>query len=150
MQHYDDLYGLLADQRVFIEEEEALIDTLAERLAELLDVDLEGYYSEAQGGECYRRAFPEDKGFEHLHIYIYPNHIVEPDGDYWLEEDLREFALLLNIGSATKSLVEGARAAIKGTPDLNLTLIRSIYSPDLRGDRPDVVEFSLSPENTRG
>ena len=149
MQYYKDIYGVKADQRTFIEEEEALIDTLAERLAETVDVDLESYYSEAQGGKCYRRAFPEDKGFEHLHISIYPNHIIEADGDYWLEEDLREFALLLNIGSATKSLVEGARAAIKGTSDLNLTLIRSIYSPDLRGDRPDVVEFELGAEEAR-
>ena len=149
MQYYKDLYGATADQRTFVEAEEALIDPLAERLIELLHVDLERYYSESQGGFCYSKAFIKGDSFENLHVYINPNHIIESDGDYWLEEEFQQFALLLSVGSATKSLIDRARSAIKAAPDLNLTLIRSTYSPDLDGDQPNIIEFELGAEEAR-
>lgn len=146
MQFYKDIYGVRADQKTFIEEEEALIDPIAKRIAELVDVDLGRYYSESQGGFCYSKPFIKGDSLENLHVRIYPNHIIESDGDYWLEEEYQQFALLLSIGSATKELIDQARAAIKAESDLNLTLIRTTYTPDLKGDKPAIIEFSLDPK----
>ena len=148
MQYYKDLYGVTADQRTFIEEEEALIDPIAKRLMGVLDVDLHGHHSDSRGGIFYSSTSAQEAP-EDLDISLHPNHIIEPDDDYWLEEEYQQFALLLRIGSETKSLVDRARSAIKIAPDLNLTLVRSTYSPDLEGDQPDVVEFELGGKEAR-
>ena len=150
MKYYKDLYGVRADQRTFLKEEKALIDPLAERLMELLDVDLEGCYSESRGGICYGNAFDPEVEMEDLAVHLHPNHIIESDGDYWLEEQHQEFALLLSIGSEHKELIDETRAALRGAPDLNLTLIRSTFDPDLDGDQPRVVEFELGATEARG
>ena len=147
MQYNKDLYGVTADQRTFIEEEEALIDPIAKRLMGVLDVDLHGHHSDSRGGICYRSTFAGS--LDGLQVSLHPNRIIEPDDDYWLEEEYQQFALLLRIGSETKSLVDRARSAIKIASDLNLTLVRSTYSADLEGDQPDVVEFELGAKEAR-
>ena len=84
-----------------------------------------------------------------LAVSLHPNHIIESDGDYWLEEQHQEFALLLSIGSEHKDFIDEARAALRGAMDLNLTLIRSTFDPDLDGDQPRVVEFELGAKEAR-
>lgn len=143
MEYHRDLYGVPADQDFFLDHEEALIDPIADRLIDILDVDLEGCYSESRGGICYSTAFEEDVEEPELDVHLHPNHIIESDGDYWLEEQHQEFALLLSVGSEHKDLIDETRAALRDASDLNLTLIRSTFSPDLGGDQPRIVEFEL-------
>ena len=116
---------------------------------DLLDVDLEGCYSESRGGICYGSVSDPKVEMDELEVHLHPNHIIESDGDYWLEEQHQEFALLLDIGSTRKDLIEEIRTALRGAPDLNLTLIRSTFDPDLDGKEPRVVEFELGAEETR-
>lgn len=149
MKYYEDLYGVTADQRTFLKEEESLIRPLAERLMDLLDVDLESCYSESSGGICYSTEPDPEVEMEELEVHLHPNHIIESDGDYWLEEQHQEFALLLDIGSEHKDLIEDTRAALRDAADLNLTLIRSTFDPDLDGDQPRVIEFELGAKEAR-
>lgn len=144
MGYYSDLYGLAAEQQVFRKDAEAITDSIAEQLMEILDIDLAGSISESRGGICYGTALYDDGEEPELDVHLNPNRIVEPDDDYWLEEKHKKFALLLSIDTEREDLIEDARKAIQAAQGLGLTLIRSEYHPGI--GQPPVIQFSLDAE----
>ena len=156
MEYFDDLYGVRADQETFFTRQVEIIDRVAERVMEVLHVDMHSCHSGSRGGVCWDLDLPpkaedgedaKERVFR-MDVHLAPNHIVEPDDDYWLEEGYREFAWLLSVASCHRERIEETRRAIAAAKDLDLTLIRSIYSPDLDDTSRDVVTFSLKPELT--
>ena len=162
MEYFKDIYGVRADQETFIKREEEIIDRVAAGVMEALDIEMHGSLSDSRGGICWDIdwGFEEWDGEEELDdddileehpsgldVHLAPNHIIEPDGDDWREEDYQEFAWLLSIGSHHKERIEETRQAIAAAKDLDLTLIRSTYHPDLGGEGRRTVTFSLKPES---
>ncbi|MEO3429715.1 hypothetical protein AAFN88_12695 [Pelagibius sp. CAU 1746] len=156
MEYFGDLYGVRADQETFIKREEEVVDRVAERVMEVLDVEMHGSISDSRGGICWDIDLPPkaadgDENRKELlfliDVHLAPNRIIEPDDDYWLEEDYQEFAWLLTVGSCRRERIEETRKAIAAAKDLDLTLIRSTYDKDLgpRGG-PPTVTFSLKSE----
>lgn len=168
MEYFSDLYGVRADQETFIKREEEVIRPLAKKLSEILNIEMNSSYSDSRGGICYDIARElggldedeedDDEYFRKLEelekdlpppeidVHLAPNRIIEPDDDYWLEENYQEFAWLLSIGSPHKERIEEVRQAIAAAKDLDLTLIRSTYNPDLGGEGRRTVTFSLKRE----
>ncbi|MGD1878336.1 MAG: hypothetical protein ACFB13_12665 [Kiloniellaceae bacterium] len=160
MEYFDDLYGVRADQDTFIKREEEVIDRVAERVMEVLDIDMHSTLSGSRGGICWDIDLPpeeadDDRTAEERHfqlvVSLHPNRIIEPDDDYWLEEDYQEFAWLLSVGSSSEDRIKETRKVIAAAKDLDLTLIRSTYDKDLgpRGG-PPIVTYSMKPEPAAG
>ena len=76
MQYHEDLYGIQVDEEAFRENESATTGALAERLMDVIDVDLGGFYSESRGGVCYKSSYDEE-----IDVLIAPNHVVERDDE---------------------------------------------------------------------
>lgn len=160
MEYFDDLYGVRADQETFIKRGEEIIDRVAERVMEVLDIDMHSTLSGSRGGVCWDLGLPpeEEDGDENpkerrlrFNVHLSPNRIIEPDDDYWREENYQEFAWLLSVGSCHRERIEEARRAIAAAKDLDLTLIRSTYDENLGpGGGPPTVTFSLKPESADG
>jgi len=160
MEYFKDLYGVRADQETFIKREEEIVDGVAERVMEVLDIDMHSTLSGSRGGVCWDIDRPpeeadddrsaEERYFQ-LVVSLAPNRIIEPDDDYWREENYQEFAWLLSVGSSSEECIEETREAIAAAKDLELTLIRSTYRENLGpgGDRPTIT-FLLKPESAGG
>lgn len=159
MEYFKDLYGVPADQDTFIKREEEVVDRVAERVMEALEIEMRSGISDSRGGVCWDLDLPPKKrGGEdpkerslRFNVHLAPNRIIEPDDDYWREENYQEFAWLLSVGSCHSELIEEARKAIAAAKDLDLTLIRSTYDEDLspRGG-PPIVTYSMKPEPADG
>jgi len=153
MEYFKDLYGVRADQETFIKREEEIIDRVAERVMEVLDIEMRSGISDSRGGICWdidrpAEAADDEERWFLIDVHLAPNRIIEPDDDYWREEDCQEFAWLLSVGSCRRERIEETRKAIAAAKDLDLTLIRSTYNEDLSpgGGLPSVT-YSLKPES---
>ena len=142
---YTDTYGfavLPPDWRHNMEDwydrQDDITDEAAEALQAFLDFDLQGYFSEGRGGDCFDG---EDEAGNSAEIY--PNFVADED-DSWLQPNYKTFPLILYLNSNELGYLQALEKRFAEAPDLKLVLLRRGTSTS-PADRPSDVLFVLPP-----
>ena len=142
---YTDTYGFAVlrpqwrdNMEDWYDRQDKTVNEAAEALQPYLDFDLQGYFSESRGSDCFIGRDSKDNAAE-----IYPNFVAD-EYDSWQEPNYKTFPLILYLNSDELGYLQALEKRFGEAPDLKLVLLRRETSTS-PADRPSDTLFALPP-----